>query len=68
MAPRDAIRTLLGGAARGQDALREGELRQAGAEAEHGGAQRLATEIVNLKEGRGRIPPGEPAGVRRVEP
>ena len=58
MAPRDAIRTLLGGAARGQDSRREGELRQAGAEAEDGGAQRPATDIVNLKDGRGRIPSG----------
>ncbi len=58
MAPRDAIRTLLGGAARGQDSRRESELRQAGAEAEDGGAQRPATDIVNLKDGRGRIPSG----------
>ena len=58
MAPRDAIRTLLGGAAHGQDSRREGELRQAGAEAEVGGAQPPVTDIVNLKEGRGRIPPG----------
>ena len=58
MAPRDAIRTLLGGAAHGQDSWREGDLRQAGAEAEVGGAQRPVTDIVNLKEGRGRIPPG----------
>ena len=58
MAPCDAIRTLLGGDARGPDSRPEGAVPPAGAEAVDGGARRSVTDIVNLKEGRGRIPPG----------
>ena len=58
MAPCDAIRTLLGSDARGPDARPEGAVPPAGAEAVDGGAQRAVADIVNLKEGRGRIPPG----------
>ena len=58
MAPCDAIRALLGGDARGPDSRTEGAVPPAGAEAVDGGAQRSVTAIVNLKEGRGRIPPG----------
>ena len=57
LAPRDAIRTLLGGDARGPDSRPEGAVPPAGPEAADG-APRSVTEIVNLKEGRGRIPPG----------
>ena len=58
MAPCDAIRTLLGSDARGPDSRPEGVVPPAGAEAVDGGARRSVTDIVNLKEGRGRIPPG----------
>ena len=58
MAPCDAIRTLLGGDARGPDSRPEGAVPPAGAEAVGGGARRSVTDIVNLKEGRGRIPSG----------
>ena len=57
MAPCDAIRTLLGGDARGPAPRPEGAIPPAAAEAVDGGAQRSATDIVNLKEGHGRIPP-----------
>ena len=58
MAPRDAIRTLLGGAARGPDSGCEDEVPHAGGEEEKDGGAQPVTDIVNLKEGRGRIPPG----------
>ena len=58
MAPCDAIRTLLGGDARVPDARPEGAVPPAGAEAVEGSARLSVTDIVNLKEGRGRIPPG----------
>ncbi|MYH31194.1 MAG: hypothetical protein F4137_20680 [Acidobacteria bacterium] len=58
MAPCDAIRTLLGSDADGPDSRPEGAVPPAGAEAADGGAQRSVTDIVNLKEGRGRIPSG----------
>ena len=58
MAPCDAIRTLLGGDARGPDSRPEGAVRPPGTEAADGGVQRSVADIVNLKEGRGHIPPG----------
>ena len=57
MAPCDAIRTLLGSDARGPAPRPEGAVPPAAAEAVDGGAQRSTTDIVNLKEGHGRIPP-----------
>ena len=58
MAPCDAIRTLLGDDAGGPDSRPEGAVPPPGAEAADGAAQRSVADIVNLKEGRGRIPPG----------
>ena len=58
MAPCDAIRTLLGGDARGTDPRPEGAVPPAGVAPEDGAAQRSVADIVNLKEGRGRIPSG----------
>ena len=58
MAPCDAIRTLLGSDAHGPDSRPEGAVPPARAEAADGGAQRSVTDIVNLKEDRGRIPSG----------